>query len=331
MKKVSCLFVFLLVVLVSGPPCRAAQYPWPVHTPIFLANTMSTLQFYGPMAGFHHGLDLKAPAGTPVYAPTGGRVEVGYYYPRVKVPYTYGVSLVGDDGYRWEFHHIDPGTVPHGILALAKSHGHVAPGTMLGRIYDASKMHVGIFPHVHVNVIDLNGFYQNPLNFFPPFVSKNRPRLRALYVVNGNRRIVASWTPGKVMPLTLSPGHYVLVLDISDVLGEAKAGDSLRYLSLLANGKALGVDDFSRHLPQKSFLKGAGKVYMIEPLVFADGKTLTNQTDPTRTRRFLYRFDMDLTRIPPGPGKNLTLKIFAQDFAKHSLRKSLELRIARGQ
>ena len=54
-------------------------------------------------------------------------------------------------------------------------------------------------------------------------------------------------------------------------------------------------------------------------------------TDPTPPRRFLYRFDLDLTRIPPGPVKKLTLKIFAQDFAKPSLRKSLELKIARGR
>lgn len=149
--------------------------------------------------------------------------------------------------------------------------------------------------------------------------------------MNGNHRIVARWDPGTVKPLILSPGHYVPVLDISDVLGDVVAGDSLRYLSVMANGKVLGVDDFSRHLPQKSFLKGAEVVYMIKPLAFPDGKTVTNQTDPSQPRRFLYRFDLDLTRIPPGPEKNLTLKIFAQDFAKHSLRKSLELKIARGR
>ena len=74
--------------MASAPPCQAAQYPWPLYTSISIANTISTLQFYGPMAWFHHGLDLKAPAGTPVYAPTGGIVAVGYDDPRVKIPYT---------------------------------------------------------------------------------------------------------------------------------------------------------------------------------------------------------------------------------------------------
>ena len=62
------------------------------------------------MAGFRHGLDLKAPAGTPVYAPIGGRVEVGDDYPRVHAPSPSGVSLVGDDGYRSDLTRIPPGS-----------------------------------------------------------------------------------------------------------------------------------------------------------------------------------------------------------------------------
>lgn len=313
--------------MASDPPCQAAQYPWPVHTSISIVNTISTLQFYGPMAGFHHGLDLKSPAGTPVYAPIGGIVDVGYYYPRVKVPYTYGVSIEGDNGYRWEFHHIDPRTVPQEIINLAKRHGHVASGAMLGRIYDASEMNAGIFPHVHVNVIDQKGFYQNPLNLFPPFKSKNKPIIRAIYFVNSNYHIVAKWEPGIVNPMILTPGKYVMVLDISDVLGHVVAGDSLRYLSVLANGKVLGIDDFSKHLPKKSFLEGVSNVYMIKPIVFSDGKTVANQTDPTRLRRFLYRFNLDLTRNLPEREKELKLKIFAQDFAKNSIQKILDLKI----
>jgi len=279
------------------------------------------------MAWFHHGLDLKAPAGTPVYAPTGGIVDVGYYYPRVKIPYTYGVSIEGDNGYRWEFHHIDPRTVPQEIIDLAKKHGHVASGAMLGRIYDASEMNAGIFPHVHVNVIDQRGFYQNPLNFFPPFKSQNKPIIRAIYFVNRNQHIVAKWEPGSVKPMILTPGKYVLVLDISDVLGHVAEGDSLRYLSVLVNGKVLGIDDFSKHLPQKSFFEGVSNVYMIKPIVFSDGKTLSNQTVPTQLRRFLYRFNLNFTRKQPEREKKIKLKIFAQDFAKNTTQKSFDLKI----
>jgi hypothetical protein len=70
-----------------------------------------------------------------VYAPVGGLVGMGYYYPRAKVPYTYGVFIDGDDGFRWEFHHIDRGTIPEEIADLAKRRGRIEPGTLLARIY----------------------------------------------------------------------------------------------------------------------------------------------------------------------------------------------------
>ena len=43
-----------------------------------IINTLSTLQFYGPQPGFHHGLDLQAPAGTAVYAPVTGAGSNGF-------------------------------------------------------------------------------------------------------------------------------------------------------------------------------------------------------------------------------------------------------------
>src|SRR5512140_747934 len=108
----SALSIFF--VALSGGP--ASRYNWPVHGAFTIINTVSTLQFYGTTPGFHHGLDMHAPAGTPVYAPVGGIVGAGYYYPRAQVPYTYEVFIEGDDGFRWEFHHIDQATIPPDIV-----------------------------------------------------------------------------------------------------------------------------------------------------------------------------------------------------------------------
>lgn len=333
MKRFSFISAFLLFITANFS-CWGAQYPqyqWPVHTSFSIINTISTLQFYGPMPGFHHGVDLKAPAGTPVYAPVGGIVGMGYYYPRVKVPYTFGVFIEGDDGYRWEFHHVDPQSVPKEIVALAKIHGHVAPGTLLARIYDAPKLYPEILAHLHVNVIDRKGFYQNPLNFFPPLTSHHKPRIRGVYVVGQNNNVVAGWNPGMKSPVFLKPGRYKLVLDISDVLGDATEGDSLRRLSVSINGRRIGDDDFSEHLPEKSFLEGVKKVYETNPIVFPDGKTITNQTIPTRPRRFLYQFDWDVIKNQGVQNKEIHLQIYAQDFAKNAIRKKLAITILKGK
>jgi murein DD-endopeptidase MepM/ murein hydrolase activator NlpD len=41
-------------------------------------NTVAALQMYGSQPGFHHGLDLQAPAGTKIYAPVSGVVATRY-------------------------------------------------------------------------------------------------------------------------------------------------------------------------------------------------------------------------------------------------------------
>lgn len=306
---------------------EASQFHWPLHRPFAIVNTISTLQFYGPTPGFHHGLDMHAPAGTPVYAPVGGVVGIGYYYPRIKVPFTYGVFIKGDDGFRWEFHHIDPGTIPEDVAALAKHQGRVAPGTFLGRIYDAPKLYPSILPHVHINVIDRNGYYQNPLKFFPPVSSSAVPKIRGIYLVGTNNRVVAGQSAGLLLPAVILPGKYELVLDVIDFMECAPLGDSVALMRVLANGASIGSFDFRDHLPQKSFIKGVRNVYRIEPITLPDGKTLKNQVNEGKPRRFLYRFAFDTSKMPIRPDGTVKIAVRTQDFANKSSEATFKLKI----
>lgn len=325
--KVLSLFSALSFFFLSAPAGQALPYNWPVHDAFTIIDTVSTLQFYGPTPGFHHGLDIHAPAGTPVYAPVGGAVGMGYYYPRVQVPYTYEVFIDGDDGFRWEFHHIDQGTIPKEIAELAKRHGRVKPGILLARIYDAPKFDPGIPPHVHVDVIDRDGIYQNPLKFFPPVSDKTAPKIQGIYVVDANNHVIAGNGSGIGLPTTLPAGKYELVLDVIDIIDGAPMGDSVSRLSVSANGTPIGDLDFREHLPKKSYLEGVRDAYKIEPIVFPDGKTLTNQVDLSGPRKFLYRFDLDTSKIPVGENGLIQMQIMAKDFAKNSTQSTFDLRI----
>jgi hypothetical protein len=85
--------------------------------------------------------------------------------------------------------------------------------------------------------------------------------------------------------------------------------------------------DFRDHLPKKSFLDGVREVYKIEPIVFPNGKTVTNQVDPSGPRKFLYRFDLDTAKISVGANRVIKIQIMAQDFAENSTQSTLELRV----
>ncbi len=305
---------------------QTLPYDWPVHDAFTIIDTVSTLQFYGPTPGFHHGLDMHAPAGTPVYAPVAGVVGMGYYYPRAQVPYTYEVFIDGDDGFRWEFHHIDQATIPKEIADLANRHGRVDRGTLLARIYDAPKFDPQIPAHVHIDVIDRDGIYQNPLKFFPPVSDKTPPKILGIYLVDGTNHVVAGSVPGIGLPSLLSSGKYEVVLDIIDFIDGAPMGDSVARLSVSVNGTSIGNLDFIDRLPKKSYLEGVKEVYKIDPIVLPDGKTLTNQVDLSAPRKFLYRFDLDTSKTPVGADGVVQIKIMAQDFAQNSTRSTVELK-----
>ncbi len=339
MRRISMLVCCLcMMTAVAMPPLESAyapqvtahqamSYDWPLHDPFTVIDTISTLQFYGPKPGFHHGVDIRAAAGAAVYAPVAGVVGMGYYYPRAQVPYTYEVFVDGDDGFRWEFHHIDQQTIPQQVADLAKQHGRVERGVLLARIYDAPKFDPDIPAHVHVDVIDRDGVYHNPLKFFPQISDKTAPKIEGIYVVDSSNKVVAGNAQGIGLPALLPSGKYELVLDIIDIIDGAPMGDSVARLSVSANGTSIGHLDFLDRLPKKNYLEGINDVYKIEPIVLPDGKALKNQVDLSGPRKFLYRFDLDTSKLTVSADGVIKVDIMAEDFAHNSTQSTVELRL----
>ena len=280
-------------------------------------NTISTLQFYGDKAGFHHGLDLQASAGTKFFAPVGGVVDTRYYY-RIQSPYTYEVSIQTEDGYLWQFHHLDPASIPPEIEALAQDGGTVESGVLLGEIYDASSL--GIFPHVHINLIDSTGYYQNPWQFLPPPDDSQAPTIRGIYIINDNNQVVSEIEKS---------GEYALVVDAIDIIPPSEIGQSVYALEVFicpseeddcAKPSLLSSVNFDQLPEQNDFISGAEEVYQIEPIVLPDGSQITNQIKPEQPRRFLFRFPLPEEIIIEE--NQLNLQVIASDFVGNNASES---------
>ena len=321
-NKVFSSFAATLALLVSFSAfCETSpRLPWPIkNLPIVVGNTACTLQFYGDKPAFHHGLDILDPAGTPVYAPVSGKIAAGYYY-RIKIPYTFEISIKEKDGTVWQFHHLDPRTIPASLLNLASRGGNISNGAFLGRIYNASEMGSGISPHVHINVISPKGRYQEPLRFFPTLKDDVLPVIRGMYLIDSKNRVLADDQKGL---LSATRGFYpaALIVDAFDVISPSMVETtpaSIRVFALLDGGKRqtlLGGKDFYQ-LPGHDFFSGVSEVYQVKPLLFPDGRILKNQVeispDLKRARRFLFRFPLSKTKIPSGVSG---LKTVVRDFA----------------
>jgi hypothetical protein len=141
----------------------AGRYPWPVQVKSIGHNTAS-YQNYGGEPYFHHGLDIRADAGTDVLASVGGQVvNISNYGPG---PAYWEVAILDSAGYVWQYHHVDRDSIPQAIWDAFRSKAPIPAGTKIGEVYYWMVSTYGeVYHHVHLNVLARGGAYRNPFNF----------------------------------------------------------------------------------------------------------------------------------------------------------------------
>ena len=124
---------------------------------LYDAPAFHTRGDHGPEARtVHLGLDLFAPAGTPVHAPLAGTVLAVADNDR---PLDYGPTVIlrhvtpDGDGFHTLYGHLDRDTLDH-----PSPGDRVAPGDVIGRLGDAA-VNGGWPPHLHLQVMALDPLY----------------------------------------------------------------------------------------------------------------------------------------------------------------------------
>ena len=180
-----------------------AQHNWPFKPfgkacPV--GHISHSYQYYSGEPYFHHGIDIRMPAHTEIFSSTGGKVVNIENYKLGNDLY-WEVAIVDEQGFLWQYHHVDRNTIPQNIFDAYKTKSPIASGTFIGKVvYWPVKAYGKNFHHIHVNVLDRDGNFMNPLLFLLPLEDSTAPVIENIYFVKdeGTSAISANSLSGNI-------------------------------------------------------------------------------------------------------------------------------------
>ncbi len=167
---------------------NSERYPWPVKV-LSIGHTIASYQNYSfggpPSPYFHHGLDIRADAGTDVLASTGGQViNIENYVPGNK--FYWEVAIKDKEGFIWQYHHIEKNSIPAKIHEAFKNQTEIEAGTKLGEVIAWNVETFGErFDHIHLNILGKGRAYLNPFEFLELLPDKSSPEISNFKVIQG--------------------------------------------------------------------------------------------------------------------------------------------------
>ncbi len=268
---------------------------WP-FTPESIGHTIASLQHYGVDAYFHHGIDIRGEAGTTIKSATSGKVVNIENYASSHLYWE--VAVLDDDGFLWQYHHVDRYSIPQKILDAYKQGTHIEAGTELGEIVYWPVITFGErFHHIHLNVLDKNLNYINPFLLLPPLEDFTAPKIKRVGIIqNGHSTTLTT---------IKSSDDYSLFVEASDYIQHTKFALPPYLITYSINGgKEMTVWRFN-------YLPGGtnNEKYLYD---FYLHESCGNY----ECRRFLINLNFNRNtprHFPTTPG-NYTIKVIVQDF-----------------
>jgi len=186
------------------------RYPWPVSLQS-IGHTMASYQRYGGFSGayFHHGLDIRADAGSDVIASVGGQViNIENYMPGDDAYWE--VAILDAQGFIWQYHHIERDSIPDNIFEAYQNKTPLPAGTKLGEVYYWSVVTFGErYHHIHLNILGKDRAYLNPFEFLELLPDTAKPDITQFYLVKNGNQISGN---------VVSGSSYTIGAEISDLI-----------------------------------------------------------------------------------------------------------------
>lgn len=171
--------------------------------------------FTAPRSGgrIHHATDIMAAKMLPVVATVDGTI---LFAPMVEPSYGYMIMLGGDDGYQYNYVHLNndtPGTDdglggPENAYAAGIKKGvHVKRGQQLGYVGDSGNAeHTD--PHLHFEILDLNNA---PINPYPILKAAQEAETQTLSATAAEAETEAAKSQNTVVedPAVCAPGDMI--------------------------------------------------------------------------------------------------------------------------
>ncbi|PCJ20010.1 MAG: hypothetical protein COB02_05265 [Candidatus Cloacimonadota bacterium] len=170
---------------------KTVRYDWPFDI-LSIGHTIGSYQNYGSNPYFHHGLDIRGNAGTIVKASRGGKVIAVRNY-HTGGPLYWEVAILDEDGFIWQYHHIDNRSIPKAIKDAFKNKTSIKTGTIIGKIVRwPMSANSERFHHVHLNILDKNKSAVNPFWFLKKLDDKKSPKIVKIGLLNSAKRPIKS-------------------------------------------------------------------------------------------------------------------------------------------
>ncbi len=207
-------------IATGDPDATHARYTWPFPFQQ-MGHLDSSYQLYSSDlsdAYFHHGIDMLAPNGTPVYSPCAGQVvNIENYSSPLELYWE--VAILDPQGYVWQYHHIEQTSIPQaihqayaGYQADHENGGFIAANTQIGNIVVWPVESFGyIFNHIHLNILAAGDVYLNPLEFLDnTYWDAQAPQIQKAGIFTGTNNLLT----GNTIPYGTDYSLYIQARDL---------------------------------------------------------------------------------------------------------------------